>query len=120
MTNEAKSLSAIAQDIATSLSAWRDELRVKIHLAGMDARDAWKAVEPHLELADARLRSVFEAIPAGSEKIAHDAKSAIHEARDLLVKVEPSLDAIGADLSKAGRELITRLKKDVGPGDASS
>jgi uncharacterized protein YhaN len=26
----------------------RDEVRVKLHLAGMDAKDEWKKLEPHL------------------------------------------------------------------------
>jgi hypothetical protein len=49
-------------DVLTELEAVSDEIRVKLHLAGMDANDAWnKTLEP--KLLDAR-------------KHAHDAKEA--------------------------------------------
>lgn len=50
-TNELK------QQITDSLSQLRtvaDEIRVRIHLAGMDARDAWERLEPRLERAAAQ------------------------------------------------------------------
>ncbi len=36
----------------TQLRQLRDELRVRIHLAGMDARDEWNKLEPKIEEAE--------------------------------------------------------------------
>lgn len=52
------------------LQTLRDELRVKLHLAGMDVKDEWNKLEPKLEeieksaenASEASLRSVTEAI----------------------------------------------------------
>ena len=57
-----------------SLQTLRDEIRVKLHLAGMDAKDAWDKLEP--KLLDA-------------EKLAEDvSESSRHALRELLEKVK--------------------------------
>jgi hypothetical protein len=33
----------------TRLQSLRDEVRVRLHLAGMDLKDQWNKLEPHLE-----------------------------------------------------------------------
>jgi hypothetical protein len=43
------------------LKLLRDEIRLQIHLAGMDAKDTWRALEPELE------RVLREAETAGHE-----------------------------------------------------
>jgi len=40
------------QDGLTAVKRLRDEIRVDLHLAGMDARDKWKELEPHLAHAE--------------------------------------------------------------------
>jgi len=37
------------QDLFNELKTLRDEIRVKRHLAGMDARDAWKDIEGSID-----------------------------------------------------------------------
>jgi hypothetical protein len=52
------------------LRTLRDEVRVRLHLAGMDARDEWNKLEPHLfdveqaahEATEASRRAVAEAV----------------------------------------------------------
>lgn len=39
----------------TQLAVLRDEIRLKIHLASMDVRDEWAALEPELERALGRV-----------------------------------------------------------------
>jgi|HubBroStandDraft_6_1064221.scaffolds.fasta_scaffold1620904_2 hypothetical protein len=34
-----------------------DEIRVKVHLAGMDAKDAWRKLEPKLDAAKAHAKT---------------------------------------------------------------
>jgi hypothetical protein len=35
-----------------------DEIRVRLHLAGMEAKDAWKKVEPKVEAFEGRVASL--------------------------------------------------------------
>ena len=39
----------------------RDEVRVQLHLAGMEAKDAWYALEPRLEAAEKQVERGFDA-----------------------------------------------------------
>ncbi|WP_394842367.1 hypothetical protein LZC95_35495 [Pendulispora brunnea] len=41
-----------------ALEEFRDETRVKLHLAGMEARDRWNELEPHLLDVQDRARKV--------------------------------------------------------------
>ena len=54
--------------------ALRDEVRVKIHLAGMDARDEWHKLEPHLleveRSAEHRTESARTAVQAAAARLA--------------------------------------------------
>lgn len=53
-----------------------DEVRVKLHLAGMDARDAWdKTIEPRLEQARRHAKEATDASQAAID----DAVTAIRE-----------------------------------------
>ncbi|WP_437543878.1 hypothetical protein WME95_35045 [Sorangium sp. So ce327] len=57
-----------------SLQTLRDEIRVRLHLAGMDAKDAWDKLEP--KLLDA-------------EKLADDVSEASrHALREIVEKVK--------------------------------
>jgi hypothetical protein len=67
-------------NLIDQLRSLRDEIRVRLHLAGMDARDAWKTLEPKarqlehdLELTGrqitSQIRESFESIRASLEKM---------------------------------------------------
>ena len=66
-TNELKS--EIEKGIAT-MQTLRDEVRVRLHLAGMEAKDEWNKLEPHLaevertaeQLTDATGRAITDAV----------------------------------------------------------
>ena len=58
----------LAHDVTDQLAAWRDELRVRAHLVGLDAKDAWKEIEPEVEKAESALRRLLDStVPGGSE-----------------------------------------------------
>jgi hypothetical protein len=44
-----KTLKQDLEDTRNDLKRTADEIRVKLHLAGMDAKDAWKDIQPRLE-----------------------------------------------------------------------
>lgn len=47
MNQTPQDLKSLQQDVR----ALRDEVRVKVHLAGMDIKDEWKKLEPQLDRA---------------------------------------------------------------------
>jgi len=111
MTNEEASLRTVATETAEALTAWRDDIKVRLHLAGMDARDAWEKVEPDVEIARARLRKALDAVvPGGSEAVRLELHLGLAEARERLATIEPNLETLGDDLAKAGRKAIARLR----------
>lgn len=66
------------------LKAMRDEIRVKIHLAGMDAKDAFQKIEPSVDKAELELE---------------------HLAKDAGVAVAHTLDKLTAGLKKIRAKL---------------
>ena len=50
----------LQQSLAT-LQTLRDEIRVRLHLAGMDAKDAWDKLEPKIVEAERLAEDVSEA-----------------------------------------------------------
>jgi hypothetical protein len=51
MNQSTKALKAELEKSAALLRTLRDEVRVQMHLSGMEARDAWHELEPSLEAA---------------------------------------------------------------------
>ncbi len=52
------------QDIVEQLRQMADEVRVKMHLAGMDAKEAWTKLEPKLQAFERKVESATDAIGA--------------------------------------------------------
>ena len=44
-----KSLKQDLEDTRDDLKRMADEIRVKLHLAGLDAKDAWEEIQPRLK-----------------------------------------------------------------------
>jgi len=63
-----KSLKQDLEDTRNDLKRMADEIKVKLHLAGMDAKDAWDEIQPRLEdfeqRFDARADEVGEELKA--------------------------------------------------------
>ena len=72
-------------DMADELKRLRDELRVRLHLAGLDVRDRWRELEPKL---------------AQPEKLAHEVN-------------ETSRKRL-AELRDRARELLERVRRESG------
>jgi hypothetical protein len=64
----------------TRLQTLRDEVRVRLHLAGMDLKDQWNKLEPHLEEVEKK-----------AEEVSDDARTAVAEAVKKLEKLRASL-----------------------------
>jgi hypothetical protein len=68
-----KSLKQELEDARDDLQRTADEIKVKLHLAGMDAKDAWEEVQPKLaefeHLFDAKAGEVGEELKALGKEI---------------------------------------------------
>jgi vacuolar-type H+-ATPase subunit H len=62
----------------------RDEVRVRIHLAGMDAKDAWKKLEPRIDKLDRQLDAAGERVSVELKAALDQARSSIKALRDRL------------------------------------
>ena len=61
------------------LTELKDEIRVKLHLGGMDAKDAWAALEPELERQLADGEALLKDATDISRRAVHDL---VEKARD--------------------------------------
>ncbi len=58
MSHATEDLKKQLEATVTALEELRDEARVKLHLANMEARDRWNDIEPHLLDVRDRARKV--------------------------------------------------------------
>jgi hypothetical protein len=66
------------KDIRVVLRGLRDEIRVQLHLAGMDLKKEWQKLEPRLEEAE----KMVDAVQAASVAAAHDVERRARKLRD--------------------------------------
>jgi hypothetical protein len=66
------------------LRGLRDEIRLKVHLAGMDAKSAWEELEPRLEKLEKDLEGEAETIVESGVVLAKELRRAFTEFRDRL------------------------------------
>ena len=59
-----------------------DELEVKIHLAGMEARDRWIALQPRLATLEKKLFAVTDRVEAAIATELHSVGALLRELRD--------------------------------------
>ena len=85
MSQTTKELKSEVKKSISLLYTLRDEVKVKLHLAGMDAKDEWRKLEPQI----AKLE-------AGVDQAAEDVSGATQDAVDDIVK---RLQKIRASLS---------------------
>jgi len=68
-TKSTESLRAEATELLAKLRTERDELRVRLHLAGAEAREEWEKLEPRLAELEARAAQVGEAAGAAAKDV---------------------------------------------------
>jgi hypothetical protein len=64
----ATDLKAELEKSVSLLKTLRDEARVKLHLAGMDAKSKWKELEPHLDAVEDAAKQASDASHAAVVK----------------------------------------------------
>ncbi len=114
MTTDENSLRDIARDTAEKMAALRDELQVKLHLAGMDAHDSWKKAEPGLVRAEKRLREALDlVVPGGSDKVRLELQLGLMEAKDRVRELEPTVRQLGDAVTDAAKTGFAKLKENL-------
>jgi predicted nucleic acid-binding Zn-ribbon protein len=77
----------IAEGIG-ELKTMRDEIRIKLHLAGMDARDAWQKLEPRIDELEARARDLRDDMVERLENAVKDARNAARRVQSEIRRAE--------------------------------
>ncbi|MCC6551473.1 MAG: hypothetical protein IT372_00440 [Polyangiaceae bacterium] len=74
MSHTTDDMKADLQKSLEALQTIRDEIRVRIHLAGMDAKDAWAKLEPRLYEAERLAAEVSETSRAALAEVLKKAR----------------------------------------------
>ena len=68
-------------DIRAEMEKTAGEIRVKMHLAGMDAKDKWNELEPKLHDFEQRAERATEKVSAELTDFAHDLRDRLRRLR---------------------------------------
>ena len=70
----------------------RDEIRVKLHLAGMEVKERWKQLEPRLEEIERKVEAGGEEIIGTTTKLFEEVGRAFREFGERLVRKDKDQD----------------------------
>ena len=103
-------LAELAQSLAGELARLRDEMMLKIHLAEMDARDAWNQISPEVEKVEKRLEeSARRAVDGVGDEAELQLHLAFMDARERWGELEGHLRGIASRVRRAGTQAIEAL-----------
>jgi len=66
------------------LREMRDEIRLKLHLAGMDAKDAFRKLEPRLTRLESEVSKGGDAVADALQTTAKELRASLRKLRDQL------------------------------------
>lgn len=69
-------------DVRAEVEKMAGEIRVKMHLAGMDAKDKWREIEPQLHELESRAEKATEKVSHELEGLAKDLRARMRRLRD--------------------------------------
>lgn len=72
------------EDAVSDLKMMRDEIRVKLHLAGMEAKDAFKQLEPRLADVEREVAKGGDAVAGALDKTVDELRVSFRKLRDQL------------------------------------
>lgn len=68
--------------VMSELAGLRDALRLKIHLAGMDARDAWEQMQPKLHELERSVKETNTAVASSLHEAAENLRERLRQLQD--------------------------------------
>lgn len=83
------------------LKKMRDEIRVKLHLAGMEVKERWKQLEPRLEEIERRVEAGGEEILGATTRMFEEVGRAFRELGERFIR-KPGQDDKPAQDDKPG------------------
>ena len=81
-----KSLKQDLEDTRNDLKRMADEIRVKLHLAGLDAKDAWDEIQP-------RLQDFEKRFDAKADEVGEELKALGGEIKQRLLNIKDKLSS---------------------------
>lgn len=81
-----KSLKQDLEDTRQDLRRMADEIKVKLHLAGMDAKDAWEDIQP-------RLKDFEQRFDATADQVGDEIKALGNDIKQRLLNIKNKLGA---------------------------
>ncbi len=81
---EDKSLKQDIEDTRDDLKRMADEIRVKLHLAGLDAKDAWEEIQP-------RLKDFEKRFDAKADEVGEELKALGGEIKQRLLNIKDKI-----------------------------
>lgn len=114
-----KKLDTLIEDTAQAIKAFGERLRVKAHLAGMEAKDTWQDIRPNIDALEERLRdgvaSIKDELQEGvGEEMRHNVRQAVMEARDRFAEVEPKINKVVNTILEATESVGNAIEDAVG------
>lgn len=70
------------EDVRNEMGKLADEIRLKIHLASMDAKDTWHRLEPKLHELEQRAERATEKVGHEIQEMAQDLRSRLRRLRE--------------------------------------
>jgi hypothetical protein len=70
--------------VLDSIVQLRDEIRLKVHLAGLDVKERWQKLEEQVETIESQLTSDGGSVASATTLLARDLKQSLVDFRDRL------------------------------------
>ncbi len=83
-----KTLKQELEDTRNDLKRAADEIKLKLHLAGMDAKDAWEEVQPRLADFEQRFDAKAEEVGEELKALGNEIKQRLQNIKDKLSSSE--------------------------------
>jgi ElaB/YqjD/DUF883 family membrane-anchored ribosome-binding protein len=103
MSDAPKDVRAQIETAVQELAQMRDEIRVKLNLGAMDAKQEWSRLE---EKVTSFVETTKRDLSPKAAELAHEAKERAHDARE-------KTEAVARDIAKDVKETFAHLKGEL-------
>lgn len=111
MNHDDASLRDLARETIDHLAAFRDDVRVRLHLAGMEAQDLWRKAEPTVISIEKRLVAALDQVaPQGAEHVRLELHLGLAEARDRVHELESRAHVFGDALARSTYDRLLAVR----------
>ena len=86
------------------LKKMRDEIRVKLHLAGMEVKERWKQLEPRLEEIERRVEAGSEEILGATTRMFEEVGKAFREMGERFIRKPGQTTDEAGQAGEAGQD----------------